>query len=196
MLWIWNRKMQIHPKSNILYIMNQTHSPWNGIQYWFELNSSKEGSRLERNTPAQCCCPSHWTNSSNTVIGFSHPYSPRLVWYWVGCHSFSRVPGAIGHVGTGDGDTHLFWAAHACPPRWLACVWSFWIRQKLAVAITEAMSISGIVSNYALFQKFFLYLFFLRKRYKQPAKLPFLYAHTPHVHMCLSVNVYMDLACV
>lgn len=66
------------------------------------------------------------------------------------------------------------------------------------VAITEAMSISGIVSNEALFQKFFLYLFFLKenKRYKQPAELPFLYAHTPHVHMCLSVNVYMDLACV
>lgn len=44
-------------------------------------------------------------------------------------------------------DEHLRGGAGVRLGIWLAWVWNFWIRQKVAVAITEAMSISGIVSN-------------------------------------------------
>lgn len=147
MLWIWNWKMQTHPKLKILYIIKHI-SPWNGIQYWFELMAVEKatvwrGMLLQRS----CGCPSLWMNCSNTLIGFSHPYSPRLVWHCIGYQSFSRVPGTTGRAGTRDGATQWCRGAHACPPLQLAWAQSFWIRQKLAVAITEAMSISGIVSN-------------------------------------------------
>lgn len=67
-----------------------------------------------------------------------------------------------------------------------SAILNFWMDQSLVVAIVKTMSISGIVKQLSIVSKVFLYLFFLRKRYRQPAKLPFWCAHTPRVQ-CASV---------
>ena len=85
------------------------------------------------------------------------------------------------HIPT-DRHTHIDSHTHEIEPEILI----FWMDQSLVVAIVKAMSISGIVKQLSIVSKVFLYLFFLRKRYRQPAKLPFWCAHTPRVQ-CASV---------